>query len=135
MFIHEARIFLHHTDATGRLFFANQFYLLHEAKDLLLESLGLPISAIIEDPGISFPLVHAEADYKTALVTGDPITIHVWVERVGETSVTFSFRIFKGPLLAGTARTVNVVVNKATGKKMSVPDDWRKKLAVGVLEE
>ena len=128
MFTHHARIYLHHTDAAGRLFFANQFFLMHEAKEHFLASLGLGIDDLIGHPVVTFPLVHAEADYKAVLVAGDEIDISVRIEKIGETSVVFKFNICKAGLLAGTGKTVSVTVDKQTNKKVPIPPEWRKKL-------
>jgi len=127
MFVHHTRIYLHHTDAAGRLFFANQFFLIHEAKEHFLESIGVPISAILEHPTATFPIVHAEADFKKVLGTGDEIEIAVTIEKVGETSVVFGFVITKDGALAGTARTVSVTVDKRTNLKIPIPPDMREK--------
>jgi 1,4-dihydroxy-2-naphthoyl-CoA hydrolase len=127
MFIHHARIYLHHTDAAGRLFFAQQFYLIHEAKEHFLESLGLRMKELLEHPVVTFPLVHAESDYKAVLVAGDEIDISVGIEKIGETSVVFQFTILKAGVLAGTAKTVSVCADKVTNKKAPIPVEWRKK--------
>ncbi len=116
---------MHHTDAAGRLFFANQFYLTHEAKEHFLESLGLAADAMLNDPDVAFPLVHAEADYKVVLKTGDKLDIAVSVEKIGETSVVFAFTLLKDGVVAGTARTVNVAVDKKTQQKVPLPAYWR----------
>lgn len=39
------------------------------------------------------PLVHAEADYARPMLLGDVLTIELEVERLGEKSVTFAYRI------------------------------------------
>jgi len=129
MFDYKTQIFLHHTDAAGRLFFGNQFFLTHEAFEKFLESRGLAISTMLDHPELTFPLVHAEADYKSVLCAGDQITIQVRVEKLGETSVTIAFIILKADgTLAGTAKTVSVAVNKHTNLKAPLPADWRQKL-------
>ena len=129
MFEYKTQIYLHHTDAAGRFFFANQFHLIGEAKEKFLEELGLPIGDILDHPNVSFPFVHVEADYKAVLKVGDKIKIQVEIEKIGETSVIFAFKIFKNDgTLAGTARTVSVGMDKATLQKIGIPDDWRKKL-------
>lgn len=132
MFRHRSRISLHHTDAAGRLFFANQFYLIYEAKEHFLESLGLPINELLDYPGKTFPLVHAESDYKAVLVAGDKIAIDVAVEKLGETSVVFVYTIWKGDQIAGTAKTVSVAVDKKTQKKVRLPEEWRVKFEKGL---
>jgi len=126
MFTYHTRIFLHHTDAAGRLFYANQFFLMHEAKELFLEKIGLPMKELLGHPEATFPLVHAEADYKAMLVADDRIRITVEVEKLGETSATTLFTIFKEDgTLAGTGKTVNVAVSKKNGVKMPIPPEWR----------
>jgi 1,4-dihydroxy-2-naphthoyl-CoA hydrolase len=129
MYTHHTRIYFHHTDAAGRLFFANQFYLIHEAKEHFLESIGLSVNELVEHSQFTFPVVHAEADYKAVLKAGDAVDITVAVEKVGETSVTCVFTLMKDNALAGSARTVNVCVDKITGKKASLPEIWRQKFA------
>lgn len=127
MFTHHTHIYLHYTDAAGRLFFANQFYFIHEAKEHFLSSLGMGIKDLLEHPTVTFPIVHAEADYKSVLVAGDEIDISVSIEKIGETSVVFQFMILKGDILVGTAKTVSVVVDKQLNKKVPIPLEWRKK--------
>ena len=128
MFEYKTQIFLHHTDAAGRLFFANQFYLIHEALEKFLESKGLAIDKMLDHDGVTFPLVHAESDYKAVLCAGDRITIQVAVEKMGETSIAILYTILKADgTLAGTAKTVSVAVNKKTNQKTPLPADWRQK--------
>ena len=126
MFTYNTRIFLHHTDAAGRLFYANQFFLMHEAKELSLEKIGLPMKELLDHPEATFPLVHAEADYKAVLVADDRIRITVEIEKLSESSATTLFTIFKEDgTLAGTGKTVNVAVSKKSGKKIPLPQEWR----------
>jgi 1,4-dihydroxy-2-naphthoyl-CoA hydrolase len=132
MFTHHTRIYLHHTDAAGRLFFANQFYLIYEAKEMFFETLGLSVEAMLNDPQLTFPLVHAESDFKGMLITGDEVDITVKVEKIGNTSVTFAYTIMKKDVLVGTAKTVSVVVDKRTQQKQPVPAHWRAKLQKGM---
>ena len=132
MFTHHTHIYLHYTDAAGRLFFANQFYFIHEAKEHFLASLGLGIKGLLDHPTATFPIVHAEADYKAVLEAGDEIDISVGIEKIGETSVVFQFTIFKAGAVAGTAKTVSVAVDKILNKKISLPLEWRRKLEKAV---
>jgi len=126
MFTYNTRIFIHHTDATGRLFYADQFFLMNEAKELFLEEIGLPMKELLGHPEATFPLVHAEADYKAVLVADDRIRITIEVEKLGETSATILFTVLKEDgTLAGTGKTVNVAVSKKNGNKMPIPPKWR----------
>ncbi len=134
MYNHRARIYLHHTDVTGRLFFANQLTLVHEAREYFLEFLGFTQEDFLEHPVVTFPVVHAQADYKAGLKTADVVDIAVRVDKIGETSVTFAFTLLKNGELVGTSRTVNVTVDKRTGKKMPIPSEWRARFQKGCKE-
>ncbi|MBF0618582.1 MAG: acyl-CoA thioesterase [Candidatus Omnitrophica bacterium] len=133
MFTYNTQIFLHHTDAAGRLFFANQFYLIYEAKEKFFDAMGLVIIDMLNHPVLTFPLVHAESDYKAMLAAGDKISISVGIEKLGATSVTFAYTIMKGDVLAGTAKTVSVCVDKKTQTKCPLPAEWRQKFQAHLI--
>lgn len=131
---YHTQIFLHQTDAAGRLFFACQFYLMHEALEKLNESVGLPIQAMLGYLGMIFPLVHAESDYDSILVAGDRIIVEVGVEKIGNTSVAFAYRIKKEDgTLVGSGKTVSVCVDIKTQKKIPVPKEWREKYSKALI--
>ena len=126
MFQHKTQIRLHDTDAAGLLFFANQFVLVHDAYEKLLQKIGFSFEAMLKKRAYFLPIVHAESDYKTHLFVGDEITITVKVARIGKTSFTFTYKIHnKQGVLVGTAKTVHVTVNKKTHKKITLPKDFR----------
>ncbi len=133
MYLHQTRIYLHHTDQAGRLFFGALFYLVYEAKEHFMESLGLPVEYMLAHPTLTFPLVHAEADYKSMLQSADKVNIEVAIERIGETSVVFVYKVMHGDILAATAKTVSVVVDQKTQTKLPIPLDWRKKFETSTL--
>ena len=117
---------LHETDAAGLLFFSHQFELMHDAYESLLEKIGFGFAVLIREKDYFLPIVHAEADYKAALFVGDRIDIHVSVEKIGTTSFTFAYQIFKADkTLVGGGRTVHVTMNKKTQTKISLPEDMR----------
>jgi acyl-CoA thioesterase FadM len=61
------------------------------------------------------------------LKTGDEIDIAVTVEKLGETSVVFGFTLTRDGVVVGTAKTVNVAVDKKTQQKVPLPSLWRSK--------
>lgn len=136
MYVHQTQIFLHHTDAAGRLFFANQFFLMHEALEKMLDSINMPIHRLLDHPELTFPLVHAEADYKSILVAGDRVKVEVAIEKIGNSSVTVAYRVLKmDGTLAGTGKTVSVCVDLKTNQAVPVPEDWREKLAKMLIKK
>ncbi len=130
MFIHETKIRLHHTDAAGLLFFAEQFNLAHDAYESFMESIGYPFAPLLRTSTYLLPIVHAEADFGAALNTGDNITIHLTAERIGDTSFTLKYLLFRDKTeQVGSVKTVHVLVDKRTGQTLTLLPDLRTKLA------
>ena len=128
MFTYKTTIKLHETDAAGLLFFSQQFKLIHDAYEELLESRGIGFSVMLKKKSYFLPIVHAESDYKKPLFVGDRLTIEVAVSHVGKTSFTFSYRLLKNKIVVGTAKTVHVTISKKTGQKIPLPPEMRKAL-------
>ena len=129
-FVYRHILKLHETDAAGLLFFSHQFTIIHDAYEALLEKIGFSFAKMIRKTNFFLPIVHAESDYKGPLFVGDRLSITVRVEKIGTTSFSFVYELFKGPEkeLVGEARTVHVTIDKKTGKKTPIPPAMRKAL-------
>ena len=126
MYIYKTKIKLHETDAAGLLFFSNQFTIVHDAYEELLDKIGFGFAKLIRRKKYFLPIVHAEADFKAPLFVDDKITVQVTVEHIGTTSFTFDYKLFNHKhTLVGTARTVHVTTDKRTRKKIPLPSDMR----------
>ena len=122
MFIARNRVRLHDTDMAGILYFPRQFRFVHDALEDFLESIGLTFEQIFHKEKFIFVVVHAEADYINSLRVGDQLDIHVTVEKIGNTSFTIDYKIYKlDKTLSGTAKTVHVTVDSKTRKKTPIP--------------
>ena len=129
MYIYQTKIKLHETDAAGLLFFSNQFKIIHDAYESLLEKIGFGFAELIRHQSFFLPIVHAEADYKKPLFVGDVVEIQVTIEKVGQTSFTFAYKLLNARKeLVGTARTVHVTMDKKTHTKIPLPSDMREKI-------
>ena len=130
MFTYEATIKLHETDAAGLLFFSNQFKLLHDAYEALLESCGFGFAVLLLERDYFLPIVHAESDYKAPLFVGDRIKIEIKVSHIGNSSFTFSYvlRDPKKKIVVGTGKTVHVTIDKKNRAKIPLPADMRSTL-------
>ncbi len=130
MYSYETTVKLHQTDGAGRLFFSEQFTMVHDAYQQLLESLGIGFSVIFKKKNYFCPIVHAQADYKKPLFVDDRLTIELTVSHIGESSFSFAYRLLNEKnSLVGTAKTVHVAVSKKSGKKITLPPEIRKALA------
>ncbi|MFZ1684803.1 MAG: thioesterase family protein [Candidatus Zixiibacteriota bacterium] len=126
MFLYRTTVRLHHTDAAGLLFFAEQFRLSHDAYETFMESVGFPFAPLIRHSEFLLPIVHCEADFKAPLMTGDKLLIQVKAERVGETSFTLSYTLLKNDQeLVGTAKTVHALISRTDGQKRPIDGKLR----------
>jgi 1,4-dihydroxy-2-naphthoyl-CoA hydrolase len=129
MYTYQTQIKLHETDAAGLLFFANQFKLIHDAYESLLEQIGFGFAELLNNKEYFLPIVHAESDYKKPLFVGDVIEIQVRVVKIGNTSFKFDYKLLNAKQeIVGTAQTVHVTMNKATQTKTPLPTDMREKI-------
>lgn len=129
MFTYKTQIRLHDTDAAGLLFFANQFKIIHDAYELLLEKFGFSFPQMLKGGKYFLPIVHAESDYLQKLFVGDKITVSIKVGQIGTTSFSFEYEIRNDRRqLVGTAKTVHVTINPKTGKKTPLPPSIRRAL-------
>lgn len=119
---------MHDTDAAGILFFANQFKMIHDAYENLLEEFGWSFRKILQDTRLFLPIVHAQSDYLAPVRVGDKITIAITVGRIGETSFTLDYTLRRGKVPVGRAKTVHVTVSRKTSKKIALPAPLRKVL-------
>lgn len=129
MFSYSTTIKLHETDAAGLLFFSNQFKLLHDGYEALLESIGFGFARMLREKDYFLPIVHASSDFKAPLFVGDKITIFIKVGHIGQTSFTFEY-VLKNAVqkVVGTGRTVHVTINKKTRTKIPLPPDMKQTL-------
>jgi 1,4-dihydroxy-2-naphthoyl-CoA hydrolase len=121
MFIYKTKVHLHDTDAAGRLFFANQFKMIHDAYEQLLEDSGFSFHSMLSGGSAFLPIVHAECAYLHPLAVGDKLDITIKVGHIGTTSFSFEYTLMRGKTLVGTAKTVHVTVSNKTKKKTPLP--------------
>lgn len=129
MFIAYNKVRMHDTDMAGILYFARQFRFVHDALEDFAESEGYGLHHLFHSKDFVFVIVHAEADYLTTLRVGDELEVHLTVERIGNSSFTLDYQIYKSDaVLCGTAKTVHVTLDSKTRKKIPIPQELRKSL-------
>jgi 1,4-dihydroxy-2-naphthoyl-CoA hydrolase len=130
MFIAYNQVRMHDTDMAGILYFARQFRFAHDALEDFIESEGLSFDNIFNESHFVFVIVHAEADYFVSVNVGDKLEVHLFVESIGTSSFTLSYRIYRNQhQLIGTVKTVHVTIDANTRKKIEIPPDFRAHLA------
>lgn len=126
-FVYKLTIRLRETDATGVLYFADQFKLALEVFEAFLTASGYSLKAILADSKFLTPIVHAESDYFAPLTVGDAVEVQCTVSHVGSSSFTCSYEFFNlQEELVGKTSLVHVAVSKETKKSIPIPEELRK---------
>jgi 1,4-dihydroxy-2-naphthoyl-CoA hydrolase len=120
MFTYRTQVRLKDTDATGVLYFSEQFKMALETFEEFLKERGFPLRQLLESTYL-MPIVHAEADYLAPLMVGDELEIVLKVSKVGTSSVTLSYAFHDvvRKIDVGRVEIVHVVVERE--KKTPVP--------------
>jgi 1,4-dihydroxy-2-naphthoyl-CoA hydrolase len=131
MFVYHTQIRLKDTDATGVLYFSEQFSFALEALEEFLKSRGVAWSSLMES-GYFLPVVHAEADYLAPLRVGDSLEVHLSVAKVGTSSVTldYTFHDQSRKIEVGRARIVHVATCQKSRCSVPIPEFLREVFAV-----
>jgi len=124
--IFEKKVYYHDTDAGGVVYYGNYWKFLEEARTEFCTARGFDVRALFAK-GISFFVVHAEADYKSPARYGDIVSVVTRVDKVGNSSIHFSQEIVKNSKILVSAKVVWACVGPGF-KVMSVSDDIRKAL-------
>lgn len=123
MFTYKTKIHLKATDATGVLYFSEQFRMALDALQEYLASRGLPLKKLLESEYL-MPIVHAEGDYLAPLEVDDEVDITLKLEKIGTSSFTVGYTFFdpKRQLEVGKVLLVHVTVLRATRRSVPIPD-------------
>lgn len=126
MFTAYNKVRMHDTDMAGILYFPRQFRFAHDALEDFMAQTGLTFEKLFHQEHFVFVIVHAEADYLSPLKVGDSLEIQVFVEKIGNSSFTIFYKIFKeNKTLTGIVRTVHVTLDSKNRKKMPIPVSFK----------
>lgn len=136
MFIAKNKVRMHDTDMAGILYFPRQFRFVHDALEDFVESEGYSFQQIFHEENFVFVIVHCEADYYVPLVVGDALNVHVAVERIGTSSFTMLYEIYKTDHThAGSAKTIHVTLERVSRTKILIPAILKKSLEKHLIQE
>jgi 1,4-dihydroxy-2-naphthoyl-CoA hydrolase len=126
-FIYTTKVHLRDTDATGVLYFADQFRLALEALEAFLLKANFPLKKILTEEDFLLPIVHAEADYFAPLTVDDFLEIHLQMGDTGSSSFTIHYELIdpKRNITVGKVSLVHVVLSKKSQTSMPIPESLR----------
>jgi len=123
----KTRIYYHHTDCGGVVYYANYLKFLEEARTEYFDLKNASIKQLA-DSGTMFVVARQEVDYKFPAVYGDQLEVLTQVGEVGGVRIEFLHEIYnQNKQLIVKAKTILVCVDKNL-KPQAIPEDLRKKL-------
>ena len=90
---HKFTIRFSQVDSAGIAFFSRVYEICHDAFEALLAKADMPLGFVIEEQGWGMPVVRSEANYSAPMRLGEEVVVTVTVERLGNSSVTFSYSV------------------------------------------
>ena len=129
LFTVQRRVEFRDTDAAGIVHFSAFFPMMESAEHELLRSLGIAVLPKMShgDPPISWPRVAATCNYLAAVHFEDVLRIDVDIDKVGNSSVSYRFRFFRGETAVAEGHLVVVccLLKPAGLEKTKIPDELR----------
>lgn len=123
----KVRIYYHHTDCGGVVYYANYLSFLEEARTEYLEERGLFIPKLAEE-GILFVVARQEIDYKLPARYGDTLSIDTRLLNVSGVKMEFECEIKnQRQQLVSKAKTLMVCIDKDF-KPQPLPETIKDKL-------
>jgi len=91
------------------------------------EHVGLPYHILIDSRRLSFPIVHAETDFRRTFSFGDTARVEISTVKVGRSSLTLRYRLSKlgEDEECVVSELTTVCVDMDTFRPVPIPDDLR----------
>jgi acyl-CoA thioester hydrolase len=124
----KVRIYYHHTDSGGVVYYANYLKFLEEARTEYLEEKGISIKELA-DRDILFVVARQEIDYKYPAFYGDTLSINTLLAEISGVKLIFECEISnQSKRIVSFAKTILVCIGKDF-KPRAIPEEIRKKLS------
>ena len=85
----EAPIRFNQCDPAGVMYFSESFVLAHQLIEDFMVVSGIGWASWFSHPKLAFPLVHASCDYRSPLKAGMKCSLHLAIDRLSLSTVTF----------------------------------------------
>lgn len=113
-------------DNAGIVYYPRFVHYFHVAlEEFFSNYLEIDYSTVINEHKIAFPTVHLESDFKMRLKFGDKLIVHVRVLRLGQTSITWHYKVLRTYDLysiVAEGKNVTVCIDIDTFKKKTIPE-------------
>jgi acyl-CoA thioester hydrolase len=125
MFVHRERVRFRDLDALGHVNNAVFLTYIESARLAFLVDLGA--AATFEEMHII--VARIEIDYRVPVGLGEEVAIGVLASRLGDKSFDLDYELRVGDTVVAEAKSVLVGYDYDKGETVTIPDDWRERLA------
>jgi acyl-CoA thioester hydrolase len=123
----KVKIYYHHTDCGGVVYYANYLKFLEEARTEYLAERGISVKELSQH-GTLFVVARQEIDYKFPAFYGDSLQINTKIGNIGGVRIEFQYEIKnQNGQIISKAKTILVCVDKDL-KPKAIPEEVRKLL-------
>lgn len=123
-FVTRERVAFSETDAAGIMNFATAMRFFEIGEREALRGLGVRIGDVGRG-GQELPRVHVSCDYHRPLLYDDEIAIHTVCTRIGNSSLTWQFQIYRDEELCISGKMVVSAIDSESKRPIRIPDTWR----------
>lgn len=121
------RIYYHHTDSGGVVYYANYLSFLEDARTEFIEKRVKPIKELIAE-GVFFVVARQEIDYKAPAFYGDILDIDTRVTNIGAAKIEFEYDIKnQNNQIISKAKTILVCVDSKF-KPQAIPEQIKDRI-------
>ncbi len=124
-FVHRERVRFRDLDALGHV--NNAVFLTYIESARVAFLLGLGAATTLED--MSIIVARIEIDFRAPVGFGEEVEIAVRASRFGDKSFDLDYELRVGGQVVAKAKSVLVGYDYAKGVTVTIPDEWREKLA------
>ncbi|MCL2178595.1 MAG: acyl-CoA thioesterase [Cystobacterineae bacterium] len=129
----ESKLYIrfHHVDFAQVVYFPKFFDYCHQVfEDFVQAEFSKSYRCLMEEEGVGFPVVHAEADFRKPFSFGDTARVVLEIESLGRTSLRCRYAFFH-PGEEESAAVVTLVgacVGMQGFRPTPIPERWRNML-------
>ena len=117
------------TDPAALVYFPNIFHYCHIVMErFFFERCGVPYSTLIQEKRLGFPTTQIQAEFKSALRYGDVINVELAVTKVGNKSLSLSYKLIRDFVLCAEVSQVVVAMDLLTHRSVEIPEFLREVL-------
>jgi acyl-CoA thioester hydrolase len=129
-FVEPLRVRFQDTDMQGHVYFGTLLTYFDEGLTGYMHAIKCTYGDL-KQAGVDMFYIHTECDFKSEALFEETLNVHTRAGKIGNSSVTFEFTVFKShnDELVATGNIIAVMVDPMTKKPVRVPDVFRDAVA------